>query len=301
MGRAKYEVASDGYRARLAPPWTEEKLRILSCYLAGFARACRSARGWCAIDLFAGGGLNISETTGDEIPGSTVRILEAKSPEATRVIAVEQDAGLAEALRARVASFGHRCEVLNADGIEAMERVLDRVDPRAPTFAFLDPEGSELAWSAVAAIAAHKRPPRKRIEQLILFPTDTGFVRLLSLNSPLDRDHAARVTQMFGHARWHHVWERRRAGRLSAAQAREEYVRMYAEGLQGLGYESVQERRITGDRGQPMYYLLFATDHRAGQSIMTYCFDKRHFYPAEERGQQRLPFPVKVHPRNRIV
>lgn len=56
--------------------------------------------------------------------------------------------------------------------------MLERIPRRAPAFAFLDPEGSELHWSTVEAIADHKCGHAKtKIEQLILFPVDMGFVR----------------------------------------------------------------------------------------------------------------------------
>ena len=59
MGVARYEDASDGFLARVAPIWTEEKLAILTCYLHGFAVACKSHPvGWYALDTFAGAGLS---------------------------------------------------------------------------------------------------------------------------------------------------------------------------------------------------------------------------------------------------
>lgn len=33
VGQAKYVMADDGHKARVAPPWTEEKLKILDGYL----------------------------------------------------------------------------------------------------------------------------------------------------------------------------------------------------------------------------------------------------------------------------
>ena len=85
MGQAKYETASDGHPARVAPTWTEEKLAILACYLHGFAVACKShRRGWYALDIFAGGGLSISATTGAEIPASALIALEAGPPRRAR-------------------------------------------------------------------------------------------------------------------------------------------------------------------------------------------------------------------------
>ena len=175
----------------------------------------------------------------------------------------------------------------------------------APAFAFLDPEGSELAWHTVTSIAAHKPKPYRKVEQLILLPTDMGFVRTLPLEKDLSDAAAAKITSMYGHDRWRAIYERRRAGRINAEAARTEYVRLYAQGLRDLGYEHVQERQITkegagGRAGSPMYFLMHASDHDAGERIMAHCFDKKHIRPGELLGQHGL-FHVPVAPRRRRV
>lgn len=153
-------------------------------------------------------------------------------------------------------------------------------------------------------IAEHKARSRNKVEQLILFPTDMGFVRLLSLRKPLDPDFATRVTAMFGTDAWQEIYLRRRRDEISAAEAREEYLRLYAQGLRRLGYRHVQERQITkepttpGGRGAPMYFLVHATDNEAGETIMGHCFDKKHLRPGEELGQQQL-LHTPVAPRKR--
>jgi hypothetical protein len=104
IAEAKYQNASDGHPARVAPTWTQEKLAILACYLHGFAVACKShPSGWWALDIFAGAGLNISATTGAEIPGSALIALDAGPPFAQRVVVCERGsshvAGAAAACR----------------------------------------------------------------------------------------------------------------------------------------------------------------------------------------------------------
>lgn len=304
MGKAKLEMASDGHLARVAPTWTEEKLRILECYLEGFARACKRAGGWYALDLFAGGGLNISETTGAEIPGSPLIALEAQPPAATKMICSEQGREVLAALRHRTEPYGDRVEICPGDANRLVGQMLEQVPRRAPAFAFLDPEGAELEWTTVVAIADHKRRQTYKVEQLILFPTDMGFVRLLSLTKPLDPGYAERVEAMFGNGAWVDIFDRRRTDRITAEQAREEYLALYARGLRSLGYRHVQERQITkeparlGGRGGPMYFLLHATDNDAGETIMGHCFDKKHLRPHEELGQGQL-LHTPVSPRRR--
>ena len=306
MGRARYQDASDGYPARVAPAWTEEKLAILECYLRGFALACkRHPKGWYALDIFAGGGLNISETTGSELPSSALIALKVDGPPARRVIACERNRRARSALLHRVSIHGDRVQVFQEDANAEIRAMLELIPRDAPVFAFLDPEGSELLWSTVQAIAAHKPAPHTKVEQLILLPTDMGFVRMLPIAKTLEQDAADRITAMYGHDRWRDIYERRRSGKITAEGARTEYVQMYAQGLRDLGYNYVQERQITkeatgGRSGSPMYFLVHASDHEAGERIMAHCFDKKHIRLVEQLGQGEL-FHLPVAPRQRRV
>jgi three-Cys-motif partner protein len=259
MAQATFHRAPDGYPARDAASWTEEKLMILHAYLNAFAKACQRAGGWYGLDLFAGTGLNWSTTRDTPVNGSALIALEAEAPKATKVITAEKHPGAFEALAERTKCYGDRVACFNHDANDIVVDMLALVPKGAPAFAFLDPEGSELEWSTVEAIAEHKRgESRFKVEQLILFPTDMGFVRLAP-------DHPELVTRIYGHDRWKEIYERRSAGLISAEQARGEYVRLYADGFSKLGYATVLDRQITKQNGSPMYFLIFATDNDAGE------------------------------------
>jgi three-Cys-motif partner protein len=292
MARATFHEAADGYPARDAASWTEEKLMILDAYLNSFAKACRTAGGWYALDLFAGTGLNWSTTRDRAINGSALIALEARSPEAIKVVAAESHAGAFEALVDRTKRYGDRVERFNEDANKVVADMLNIIPRRAPAFAFLDPEGSELEWPTVETIAEHKRghSPNK-IEQLILFPTDMGFVRLAP-------DHPELVTRIYGHDGWKAIYARREAGQITAEEARGEYVRMYAEGFKRLGYATVLDRQIKKSNGQPMYFLIFATDNDAGEKIMDWVFARVRLRVQEELGQTTL-FEMESGPRKR--
>jgi len=275
---------------------------ILDGYLNGgkggkgsFAQACKSAGGWYGLDLFAGTGLNWSSIQQKEIPGSPLIALNAGEPEAVKVVMAEKHEGAFKALSHRTKPCGSRGVSLLGDANEMVEEMLAHVVKAAPAFAFLDPEGSELAWSTVERIADHKRGVSRKIEQLILFPTDMGFVRLAP-------DYPDKVTNMFGHDRWEKIYAARKADKLSADEARGAYVKLYAEGLTGLGYETVLDRQIAKEASKggqtPMYFLIFATDHDAGESIMGHCFDRVRHRVNEELGQQPL-FPTVPAPRRK--
>jgi len=265
---------------------------ILDAYLNSFAKACRTAGGWYALDLFAGTGLNWSTTRDREINGSALIALEAGSPEAIKVAVAESHAGAFKALVHRTERYGDRVESFNEDANKIVAAMLGLIPRRAPAFAFLDPEGSELEWLTVEAIAEHKRghSPNK-IEQLILFPTDMGFVRLAP-------DHPELVTRIYGHDGWKDIYARRESGQITAEEARGEYVRMYAEGFKRLGYATVLDRQIKKSNGQPMYFLIFATDNDAGERIMDWVFDRVRLRVEEELGQTTL-FDMESGPRKR--
>ena len=167
---------------------------ILDAYLNAFAKACQRAGGWYALDLFAGTGLNWSTTRNAPIDGSALIALGAEPPDATTVVLAEKHPGAFDALTHRTERFGDRALRFNDDANGVIADMLAPIPRRAPAFAFLDPEGSELEWETVDAIAEHKRGHSPfKVEQLILFPTDMGFVRLAP-------DHPELVTRIYGHA-----------------------------------------------------------------------------------------------------
>ena len=198
VAQAKLTDAQDGFKARVAPIWTEEKLNILAGYLPAFAKATSKAPGWYALDLFAGGALNYSDTRQVEILGSPLIALEVGPPdarEALKVVMAEKDDKIFAALEHRTVKYGERAVRFHADSNRVIDQMLDLVPKRAPAFAFLDPEGSELEWETVEAIADHKRrQSQTKIEQLILF-SESGMVRL-------GNEYPSYVTRVYGHEDW---------------------------------------------------------------------------------------------------
>jgi three-Cys-motif partner protein len=292
MGQAKYVDADDGHSARVAPLWTEEKLGILAGYLQKFALACGKTP-WYAIDAFAGGGLNFSESRKEVIPGSPLIALNAGPPEAlgaSAVVLAEKDDRGFKALAHRTQSYGERARMFR-DANREIHQMLAEIPTWAPTFAFLDPEGSELDWETVSAIARHKEGQKYKAEQLILF-SDTGVSRLAD-------EYPAYVTRVFGHERWESIRDERKTGLLTADQSRTAYIQMYADGLKTeLGYLYVDERQIEKPDRRPMYFLVFASDHPAGRNIMDNRFDKVRLNQQEELGQGAL-FDQPSAPRRR--
>jgi hypothetical protein len=64
------------------------------------------------------------------------------------------------------------------------------------------------------------------------------------------------------------------------------------------GLRLIRWRQIKKEGGQPMYFLIFATDNAAGERIMDSVFDRVRLRVQEELGQGKL-FDMKSGPRRR--
>ena len=108
----------------------------------------------------------------------------------------------------------------------------------------------------------------------LLFPS-AGLMRTLSLQdakqpTPADQD---RATRLFGTDAWREIYEARKEGELEPIDAREEYVNLMRWLLeQDLGYARTHALELVATNG-PIYHMIFATDHPAGDEIMEYLYN----------------------------
>lgn len=263
-------------------PWTLDKLEIIWRYLPAFANACQRAPGFHFIDGFSGPGVNLIE--GERVAGSPLLALEA-SPEFPSCLLMEYDDVALEALAARTHAYGRalvRKGDCNADLVPVMREVLGDWDPG---LVLLDPEGTELAWTTVEAIAGFKTK-RTKLEQLILLATHTGFLRMLREDGTVAEWASEKMTNMYGNERWREIHRRRVAKEIDTDSATTEYVRLYGDGLRSLGYKHVLDREIRdrGFRGKLRYFLLFATEHEVGYKIMDHIFNTVTSSPPDPQG-----------------
>jgi hypothetical protein len=74
-------------------------------------------------------------------------------------------------------------------------------------------------------------------------------------------------------AAWRAIYRERVQEKANAGAVRLAMLREYTNGLKGLGYEFVpQPRLVHSERGNPLYFMVFASDHHAGWNIMDWCF-----------------------------
>ncbi len=266
--------------------WTRAKLEMLADYLAAFATASKGQCERVYLDAFAGEGTGLDRLTGEEFPGSARLALEAAQGAGFtrfRYFEVGRRASELEA-RLRADYPGRDIRVYEGDCNTTIPQAL--ADLRqlrwAPTFAFLDPDGMELAWHTIAALGNHKRgyraptseKPEYKVELWLLFPTG-GIVRTLALDEAKVSDaDVARANRLLGTEQWRPIYELRLRDEISGATARDEYVNLMRWRLEReLGYRFTHPFELKNTRGAVLYHMVFATDNDVGTRIMEAIYD----------------------------
>lgn len=261
--------------------WTKAKLQMLEEYLGGFAKASKSQTERVYLDAFAGEGHGLDRITGERFHGSARIALDAGEDAGFTVFRYFEMGQKATELQQRLRAEypGKDIKVYAGDCNEKIpEALADLASVKwAPTFAFLDPDGMELEWRTLKALADHKRGYRKtgsekpeyKVEMWMLFPT-SGIIRTLALDeAKVTEQDFARASRLFGSKDWKPIYEQRRAGEFSAAEARDEYVNLMRWRLEkALGYRAAHAFELKNSKG-PLYHMIFATDNEVGTRIMS--------------------------------
>jgi three-Cys-motif partner protein len=262
--------------------WTQAKLSILKEYLERFLQASGRQTERVYLDGFAGEGAGLDRQTQEEFLGSARIAIEAGGGRGfTKLRFFELDADRAARLETRLREEfpGRDIKVEPGDCNKAIPDKLQELRGLswAPTFAFLDPDGMELAWDTLVALADHKRgyrsarsaKPEYKTELWMLFPS-AGLPRTLALEeSKLSPGDEARATRMFGCDDWKAIYDARAVGDIGPEAAREEYVNLMRWRLEKeLGYRYTHAFEVKNTNGVPLYHMIFATDNEAGTRIM---------------------------------
>ena len=272
--------------------WTEVKLDALERYLKKFTTASARAPTVLYLDLFAGSVDNVRrDDESKHFTGSSVRALETDPP-FTHLRFFEM--GRAQQLRRDLSSrfpSDRRYEVVDDDCNKAVTQALNDLRSEgldwSPTFCFVDPDGLDVTWSALAQIASFKNARARTKAELLVLLSHTTIPRLAGWDSARGPDEAlaSSVTDFFGTPVWRRIHERRTRG-LPAAEARHLYTELFRYRLQEtLGYETTLTIEMGNERGAPVYVLVFATDHPAGTRIMSSVLEEAREQSAEYRSE----------------
>ena len=257
--------------------WSEAKLQVLTDYLEGFTRAVRGKSSEAIyLDLFAGSYENDRRYGTGTFPGSAQVALNTQ-PEFTRLAFFELP-GPAQRLRTDIAAArpnDQRWQVFEGDCNQSLPTALASLEEVrwAPTFAFVDPRGLQVAWTTVTALADWRRDKKKtKVEQWILMP-EPALARVLGLRGVHGRRSAERLDRLFGSRDWLPIHQGRRNGTLTADAMRAEFVNLYRWQLENhLGYQTTHALQIVNTAGHPVYTLIFATDSPPGDAIMGHLY-----------------------------
>lgn len=279
----------DDLPVRDAGPYVLDKLGVLNAYLWEFAKAGngqgtgRSPSKWWYIDASAGPGVNRLKTDGTRLAGSPIIAMAVNDPPvypaAAGLVFADNDPKAVTVLRQRT-SHDERARVLLADVHSDPEAVLSTVPRNAPAFAFFDPTGLECSWSTLEFFSRWRTVGRYKMELLVMLPVWVGMLRTLFKDRAIPDSFHRSWGEMFGPLAWSD-WFREdyQSSRLTPEERKaaiDRLTRMYEGGFKShLGYASVQ-RRLVPDHGQPRYWLIFASDHPAGDRIMKSVMDNRY-------------------------
>jgi three-Cys-motif partner protein len=257
--------------------WTEVKLDILRKYLAGFNVASKNAGDSVYLDLFAGAVVHTRPDTGTQYAGSSALAMRT-SPPFSRLVFWELE-GPAERLSRDLATAfpgDKRYRVVRGDCNARLEEGLAFVRELqwAPTFAFIDPKGLQVAWATLERLSRWRRDQKgRKVELWILLP-ETALARALGLRGVKGETSAASLTRLYGCDDWVAIHQRRRSGEFSPEDMRAEFVNLLRWRLNhDLGYRTTHALTLGNVSNQPVYTMVFATDASAGESIMRDVYD----------------------------
>jgi len=256
--------------------WSEVKLSILAAYLGGFTTACsgKSLEITC-LDLFGGDYDNQRRHEAGTFPGST-RIALETDPPFTRLAFFELP-DKASALNAAIKAArptDERWRVFPGDCNEHLAGALAWLDPVrwAPTFAFLDPKGLQVAWTTIEMLSRWRADKKTKVELWMLFP-EPALARVLGLRGVRGRRSAEKLDRLYGCHDWVAIHQLRRDERLDPDEMRAEFVNLLRWRLENvLKYRTTHALQLVDTRGHPVYTLVFATDSQPGSEIMKHVY-----------------------------
>ncbi len=261
------------------PKWTALKLEHLDCYLQGYVQATKAAKEIHYIDAFASCGDCAMRDTGQLVQGSPWRALNA-IPRFSQYHFIEKNRAYATHLKSRIAESRISNATIDIGDCNRLlpSEVLPRIPRDVPTFAFLYPDGLQLDWATVVAVAAHRRP--QRVELLILYPYDMAVKRQFPL-AATSSSHRDKLTRFYGTDSWLREYERSVEDGESTEQRRLRFVQFYRENLLELGYRHVEPYGPMCSNRGPLYHVVFAGDNDVGVKIMRDVWARPRYVPGE--------------------
>jgi three-Cys-motif partner protein len=246
--------AIDGLPARVSGQWAKEKLKYLDKYMHLFSVGMKNRwQNRVFLDLLAGCGRCIDEDTGEEFEGSPLRAVQCEEP-FTRVICVESDPGLADALEQRTTD---KAQVIRDDCNDprVIEQLRASLGYGILGLAFVDNLGLDVPLATIAALTEGRL-----LDLFIVF--QIGDIKRNIRDVLAGRDQPDRFDAFFG-VGWNDVAVKAERENLTADETTTRLLDFYASKLKDVGYNYIGHSRrvMKNSTGVGLYRLILAGRH----------------------------------------
>jgi three-Cys-motif partner protein len=191
--------------------WTRGKLDLLRRYLDAFTTASKTVNERVYLDLFGGQPTNRERITEADLDGSARIALSTANPPFTRLRCFELEPYASRLRDALQGDHGGRdFEVVAGDCNVTIHQVLREIGTVnwAPTFAFVDPNGPDIQWSTLEALARFKKATTTKTEIWLLLAAGM-FIRTLPIDGSVREEDATKLTRMYGTEQWTSIYRAR--------------------------------------------------------------------------------------------
>lgn len=294
--RRLYVDGSDGLPARASGEWGRTKLDFLTQFGPIALEATVAKRSRWYVDLYAGPGLNVGRSSGEEFLGSPIRALELVAPRSgaafTDAFLVNQSMTAHRALEQRIdaryaaspmAVPRDKVRTVCGDANRELTGILDQIHPLDYVFVFADPDApSQLPWRSIESLRSHRG--HRSVDLYVLFPLDMALKRMIGYEDSAIEMNAAAMTEFFGTEDWRECERFRQSGALRHDFGRC-LERVYLDRLRTMWRHADKICDVKRESGQRLYTMLFASNHDAGKKIASWA-KKRALSDAQARSDQ---------------
>lgn len=243
---------ADGLPARISDPWAQEKLAYLSKYMSIFTVGMSKKWRCVYLDLLAGPGRCVEDTTGVEFDGSPL-VAASQKRSFSNLVLVEEHPELATALRQRI---GTKATVIQGDCNDppVIEALRGTLGYGALGLAFVDNLGLDVSLATLRALSDDRK-----VDLCITF--QIGDLKR-NLRRALQGADAERWSAFFGEG-WRPVAEDAERRNLSAEETANLLLDFYGRQLNAIGYPHVAHSRrvMKNSRNVGLYRLILAGKH----------------------------------------
>lgn len=239
----------DGLAVRPSGPWIQKKHFYLRRYLDIFTRGMgkRWRGNLTFIDLFAGPGRCLLETSNEEVDGSPLIALQY---DFKRYIFVEKNKGLLSALEERSKKSPHynKTLFLHGDCNAIIGALIGKTDPSSLHLVFADPTGLDLHFATIERIALERKAD-------LFLNVQFGMDVVRNFSRYKKQGNSSKLGSFLGgDIAWNKLLKPRDA------------IKVYKEQIGKLGFQTVTFTDITvrNTKNAPMYFLLFASKSPRG-------------------------------------